>query len=430
MSFVVILGVSRTSFETSVEVGNYPRTEFVRLVLFRPISALIPAYMPIRKVNVGVERASSAYRIGIGPDLIGSCGKIAQNSLPHGAGKAVLVSNAKVFGLYGQAVAESLKSTGFEVSVCLIGDGERYKNIKTLHSILDHCGENKISRTDSVIALGGGVVGDIAGFAASIYLRGISFIQMPTTLLSMIDSSVGGKTGINTRFGKNLTGAFYQPSAVIVDTRTLATLPKREVTAGLCEAVKQGAIGGRGLFDIMGKFLDSYSPTSFSNRSGDKAFESELGSVLAAQIGFKAEIVAGDERESPTKTSARSRKILNFGHTFAHALEKVTNYRYLKHGEAVGWGIIFAAELSKNVGLLSADKVKLLNDVVRRTGKLPKIGHIELETIFAAFGNDKKVINRSLQWILLKDIGKPVVVPQAEIPESAIFSAFYETVKN
>ncbi len=377
-----------------------------------------------KTVSIDFQYPRSGYAIEIGRDLLSALGGWAKQNLDGKAGKAALVSNAKVFGLYGDAAKSSLELAGFDVFVCLIGDGERFKSLKTLQKTLDNFSENWLSRTDVVIALGGGVVGDLAGFAASVYLRGVSFLQIPTTLLSMIDSSVGGKTGVNSSYGKNLIGAFYQPKGVLVDVRTLATLPKRELTAGFCEAIKQGAIASRELFDQTAAFLEAYPSKSFGKSFDDDDFVSGLISLLSGQIGFKAEIVANDERESPDKTDAKSRKILNFGHTFAHALEKVTNYRYLKHGEAVGHGIRFAAELSKKLGLLAPNEVNLLNDVVHRAGTLPPISNIDPRRIFELFKYDKKLVNNSLQWILLEGMGKPIIFPHADVPPLALMSAF------
>lgn len=383
-----------------------------------------------RTVFVNFQTAPSGYEVEIGRDRLTTCGDWAKAGCGGKAGKAALVSNPKVFGLYGEEVKKSLQNAGFDVFVCLIGDGERFKSFKTLQKTLDIFSENRLSRTDVVIALGGGVVGDLAGFAASIYLRGVAFLQMPTTLLSMIDSSVGGKTGINSSYGKNLTGAFYQPKGVLVDVQTLKTLPKRELTAGFCEAIKQGAIANRRLFDQTAVFLDTYQPKSFVRLFDDDDLISNLIALLSEQIAFKAKIVANDERESPEKVDATSRKILNFGHTFAHALEKVTNYRYLKHGEAVGYGICFAAELSKKLGLLAPNKVNLLNDVVRRAGALPPIGNIDPHIIFETFKFDKKLVNNSLQWILLKDVGQPIIFPHADVPQSALMSAFKDITRS
>lgn len=375
-------------------------------------------------VRVKTREKGSSYEIRIGGGLLDEVGRWASAVLPHARGRVAIVSNKKVFGLYGERLSSSLAAAGFRPSVHLIGDGERFKNLRTLEGTLDHLSGAAIARTDAVMALGGGVVGDLAGFAASVYLRGIDFLQVPTTLLSMIDSSVGGKTGVNSRFGKNLIGAFYQPRGVLIDTETLRTLPEREVTAGFCEAVKQGAIGGGRLFDETAAFLEMRGGSKLAKSLDNAGFREKLASMLGSQVRFKAKIVAGDEREAVGKTDAASRKILNFGHTLGHALEKVTDYKYLRHGEAVGYGVRFAAELSKNLGLLPADEVTLLNDVVRRAGSLPPITSIDPREVFATFKYDKKMIDNSLQWILLKGIGKPIIFPHAEIPQSALSSAF------
>jgi 3-dehydroquinate synthase len=362
-----------------------------------------------RTVRVDHREAASHYTVEIGSDLFDGIGRSATSVLGGSALKVAIISNKKVFELYGGPVEKSLKRAGFETSIWLMGDGERFKNLRSLETALAFFSESKLTRTDAVLALGGGVVGDLTGFAAAIYLRGIRFLQVPTTLLSMIDSSVGGKTGVNSSFGKNLVGAFHRPSGVFVGVETLRTLPKREMTAGFCEAVKQAAIAGPKLFDKTAKVLRS-------NHLDDEEF-SEL---IRQQIAFKASIVAGDETEDVARTDPKSRKILNFGHTLAHALEKVTNYRYFKHGEAVGWGILFAANLSKKLDIFDQHELKLLCDVVRMAGPLPAIDSIDPQKIVEAFQFDKKVVGRQPQWILLKGIGKPVIVPGNQIPISAI----------
>ena len=354
-------------------------------------------------INVKTRQTSSTYPITIDAGSLSTIGEVSAGIAPKS--NVAIISNKKVAGLYGATVTQALKKAGLNPVTHLIGDGERYKSLKTLESTLKFLGDNKVGRTDLIVALGGGVVGDLAGFAAAVYLRGIKFIQVPTTLLSMIDSSVGGKTGINTSFGKNLIGAFYQPSAILIDPNVLQTLPKRELTAGFCEAVKQGALSGRKLLKLTEDALNNIG---------------QFDRFLAEQIRFKASIVAADERESTEKSDAKSRKILNFGHTFGHALEKVTNYRRFKHGEAVGHGIIFAAELSKKLELLSGDEVELLNGVVHRAGKLPTLHGIDPADILEAFSFDKKVIAKSLQWILLEGIGKPVIKSGADVPAKAV----------
>ncbi len=363
----------------------------------------------MEKVSVKLEQTPHRYAIEIGHDLLESSGELAKNSLSQKTKKIVIVSNAKVFRLYGEAVQKSLKKSGFEIDVFLMGDGERYKNFRVFEKALGFFSQRNLKRTDAIIALGGGVVGDLAGFAAAAYLRGIAFLQIPTTLLSMIDSSVGGKTAVNTQFGKNLIGAFHQPNGVLIDVKTLQTLPTRELTAGFCEAVKQGAISNEKLFNQTANFLKNYSPNKFKNYFADEKFLSQLEKIVSKQIEFKAQIVMQDERESTARIDGKSRKILNFGHTFAHALEKITAYKRFKHGEAVGYGILFAAELSKNLTILDTNVLKSLNDVVNQAGNLPNLRGINSTGIFEAFAFDKKQIGESLQWILLEDIGKPLI---------------------
>ena len=369
-----------------------------------------------KPISIKISETSREYKINVGHDLLQNCGDWARNCLANSTNKIALVSNAKVFRLYGAAVKKSLETAGFEVFVWLMKDGEKHKNIRSLENALRFFSANKITRSDAVIALGGGVVGDLAGFAAAVFLRGITFLQIPTTLLAMIDSSVGGKTAVNSAFGKNLIGAFHQPNGVLIDSATLKTLQKRELTAGFCEAVKQGAISDEKLFNQTARFLKNYAPERFKKYFSDKNFIENLENLIAAQIAFKAEIVANDERESIVRTDAKSRKILNFGHTVAHALEKITDYKYFKHGEAVGYGILAAGEIAKNVGIFDKDALNLLNDVVALAGKLPTAQKIEVEKVIEAFEFDKKSSGKNLQWILLEKIGKPVIFDGKNIP--------------
>ena len=360
------------------------------------------------------------YKIEIGHETLGNCGVWAKNCLPENTRKIVIVSNAKVFRLYGETVQSNLEKSGYDVFVWLMKDGEKHKNLRSLETALGFFSGKTLSRTDVVVALGGGVVGDLAGFASAIFQRGIAFLQIPTTLLAMIDSSVGGKTGVNSAFGKNLIGAFHQPHGVLIDISTLKTLPKRELIAGFCEAVKQGAISNEKLFAQTGDFLRDNSLEKLVKNFSDEKFVSGLISLIAAQVGFKAEIVQQDERENSDRIDGKSRKILNFGHTLAHALEKVTDYKYFKHGEAVGYGILFASELSKTLDILDGNELKLLNDVMHRVGNLPDTKNINLEEVVKAFKFDKKTVGKSLQWILLEGIGKPKIYTDKDIPNSAI----------
>jgi 3-dehydroquinate synthase len=360
----------------------------------------------VQRVRVRLRARAGEYEILIGEGLLAALGQEARNRLPQSARRVALISNAKVFGLYGQQAAKSLMDAGLAPQTWLMGEGERFKSLRTLEHALQFLSAEGLERSDAVVALGGGVVGDLAGFAAAVYLRGIPFLQVPTTLLSQIDSSVGGKTGVNLGAGKNLVGAFHQPRAVLVDTRTLLSLPPRELTAGWCEAVKQGAAGSRQLFDQTRGFLE---------QSGRAQRNGSLAKLIAAQCAFKAGIVRDDEREEPARTDARSRKILNLGHTTAHALETVTRYRRFRHGEAVGYGLLVAGELSVRLGLLEPSELELLRAAVRACGRLPRADDLDQAVIRRTLAHDKKRVGGRLKWILLERLGRARIVDEREI---------------
>ena len=369
------------------------------------------------------------YRVEIGAGALARLGHAARASLPKEARKAALVSNARVFGLYGGRAVASLRAAGFEVSHWLMGEGERFKTMGTAERALEFLSGAGLERSDAVVALGGGVVGDVAGFAAALYLRGVAFVQAPTTLLAQIDSSVGGKTGVNTAAGKNLVGAFHQPSAVVVDTATLGTLPRRELTAGWCEAVKQGAVGDRRLFERTKRFLTGKARKAGNRPAGAGVIESdagraaELARLIAAQCAFKARVVAGDERESLGRNDARSRKILNFGHTVGHALEAVTSYRRFRHGEAVGYGCLAAGEISTRLGLLDPSELESLREAVALAGRLPRAADLDAETIGRALRKDKKAVGGSVRWVLLEGLGRARVVDGREVPARVVLAS-------
>jgi 3-dehydroquinate synthase len=372
------------------------------------------------QVHVRLPGRKHNYEIQIGAGTLSTLGAEARAALGSGAGRVALISNPKVFDLYGQRVRQSLKAERFKVVHWLMPEGERHKSLRSLEQALAFLSDARLERSDAVIALGGGVVGDLAGFAAAVYLRGIPLIQVPTTLLAQIDSSVGGKTGVNLSTGKNLAGAFHQPSLVLIDTKTLRTLPPRELTAGWCEVVKQGAVAGRKLFDQTVDFLNG-SSTDFSLRHAQnkstqtEVYATRLGELIAAQCRFKASIVARDEREEITRTDRRSRRILNFGHTTAHALEKVTGYRRFRHGEAVGRGMLVAGKISKSLGMLASGELESLGEAVRLCGPLPRASDLSVDDIIRAIDRDKKSIGGAVKWILLERIGKPLIVDGREI---------------
>jgi 3-dehydroquinate synthase len=380
--------------------------------------------MGARTIDIDIGEPKSSYQIIISHDVALNAGKWVRNSVGNDVEKAVVVSNPTVFELYGETLVDSLRATGLITSAWLMPDGEEHKSLENLAPVLEAFSNCGLSRTDVVVALGGGVVGDLAGFAASIYLRGVDFVQMPTTLLSMIDSSVGGKTGVNSKAGKNRIGTFYQPRGVLIRTDTLSSLPLREITAGLCEAVKHAVLSGSQLFDQTRAFVERYSVDGLDQCFRDPEGHNALDALIEAQVSFKATIVKSDERESANRTDDRSRKILNLGHTLGHALEQVTKYSYFRHGEAVGYGILFAAELSKKLDFLDADQVNLLYDVVHRTGRLPSLAAIDPSEVLEAFRFDKKMVAGSLQMILLKGIGKPCIIDAASIPRAKLLAAF------
>jgi 3-dehydroquinate synthase len=369
-----------------------------------------------RRVTVRLGGRES-YVIEVGAGALGGLGGAARRAAGAGARRAVVFSNRKVFGLYGETAVESLRADGFEVARHLLGDGERFKSLKTAESALRFLASSGVERTDVVVALGGGVVGDIAGFVAAVYLRGVALVQAPTTLLAQIDSSVGGKTGVNLPEGKNLVGAFHQPRAVVADTAALSTLPRRELTAGWCEAIKHGAVGDRRLFERTVAFLRR--GCGGARRGADQG-DDELASLVAAHCAFKARVVAGDEREDVGRDDARSRKVLNFGHTVGHALEAVTSYRRFRHGEAVGHGMLVAAEVSKNLGLLAAEELEYLREAVRLAGKLPPASDLDPRLILSATRADKKAAGGRLRWVLLESLGAARVLDESRVPAGVV----------
>jgi 3-dehydroquinate synthase len=394
--------------------------------------------MMMESVHVQVPARRSSYEIKIGNGLLGQVGDEARAALGGKPRRVALVSNRTVFALFGAAIVRSLRTSGFEVAKWLMKDGERHKSLRSLEQALNFFNEAGLERNDAVVALGGGVVGDLAGFAAATYLRGIDFIQIPTTLLAQIDSSVGGKTGANLSGGKNLVGAFHQPRLVVIDTDTLQTLPRRELTAGWCEAVKQGAVGDRKLFDRTVRLVSSMNVGLRNARdrgarkkpdSQTEVYATELAATIAAHCRFKASIVAGDERESIDRDDRRSRRILNFGHTTAHALEAVTRYRRFRHGEAVGHGILVAGALSKNLGMLAGGELELLREAVTACGPLPRANDIDIGALMRAMKSDKKSVGGQIKWVLLERIGSARIVDGNEIDALALRAALRESLR-
>jgi 3-dehydroquinate synthase len=335
-------------------------------------------------VNLGVR----GYPIFIGAGVMENAEELGKASP---ARDILLVTNTTVGPLYAGRLAASLAPRRcVEVS---LPDGEVHKTLANVGRMLDVLVANRFSRDACVVALGGGVVGDMAGFAAACYQRGIAFVQVPTTLLAQVDSSVGGKTGVNHPGGKNLIGAFHQPAAVFADTNTLNTLPDRELRAGLAEVIKYGLIVDREFFD----WLEAKAPQLLAR---DPA---ALAHAIRRSCEIKAEIVARDEREQG------ERALLNLGHTFGHAIESATNYSIWLHGEAVGAGMLLAAEMSQRLGWVSTADVERVERILRRFGLPVDVKALPAATVAEKMKIDKKVAAGRIRLVLLKAIGKSVV---------------------
>jgi len=360
--------------------------------------------------TVPVRLGSRSYQVQISSGLLDELGTLSRAALGEQAAQGIIVSNATVDSVYGDRAAKSLARAGFKVYRFSIGDGERFKNLRTAESLFAFLIEHRIERTGTIVALGGGVVGDLAGFVAATYLRGVRLIQVPTTLLAQIDSSVGGKTAVNHPLGKNLIGAFHQPSLVLIDPDTLRTLPPRQMQSGLYEAVKYGVIRDRKLFNRIAFKIDE-----LKNLDSD-----ELEHLIARCCAIKAGIVQSDERETGL------RKILNFGHTVGHALEAVTHYRRFLHGEAVGHGMRAASLIAERLGLLSPAGRQSIETAIRSVGRLPAANTIALDDIIPAMNRDKKVEAGRASFVLPAGIGKAVI--RSDVPPQIVRAALKETL--
>ena len=347
------------------------------------------------RILLNVDLGERSYPITIGAGLLADPGLLAQHIGGH---KVAIVTNTTVAPLYLEQVAAPLRAAGRDVLTVVLPDGEEHKNWASLMHIFDALLEHKCDRKTTLVALGGGVIGDLTGFAAASYMRGVPFVQVPTTLLSQVDSSVGGKTGLNHPLGKNMIGAFYQPRAVLADTATLATLPARELSAGLAEVIKHGAIIDATFFDWIehniGKLM-AREPQA-------------LAHAISRSCEIKAEVVRQDEREGGL------RAILNFGHTFGHAIEAGMGYGAWLHGEAVGCGMVMAADLSHRAGLIDAATVTRLKALVAAAGLPVTAPDLGVQRWLELMEVDKKNEGGAIKFILLKPLGSPSIqsVPQ------------------
>ena len=350
----------------------------------------------MRTVTVGL--GARAYPIHIGEGLLARADLI----LPHLPQRKVsVVTNTTVAALYLDKFSATLRGAGVEIVPVVLPDGEEHKNWQTLNAIFDALLSNRCERKSAIIALGGGVVGDLAGFAASSYQRGVPFIQVPTTLLAQVDSSVGGKTAINHPLGKNMIGAFYQPGMVLADTAILHTLPARELSAGLAEVIKYGLI-----MDL--PFLGWLEANIGKLNERDPA---ALAYAVTRSCENKAAVVAADERETG------ERALLNLGHTFGHAIEAGLGFGTWLHGEAVAAGTMLAARLSERMGLLTDADVRRVADLFVRAGLPVEAPSLGQDRYLELMGHDKKVENGKLRLVLLQSLGKAYMTSDFDLQE-------------
>lgn len=320
----------------------------------------------------------------------------AAKYVPERAGKIFIVTTDEVWRLHGAAVQSSLRSRG--AAVLKLPSGEVNKRLHHVEALAEQMVEQGAERTSLVIGFGGGIVTDVAGFLAAIFMRGIPVLQIPTTLLAQVDAAVGGKTGVNLTSGKNLIGSFHQPLAVLIDPETTATLPEREFRAGLFEIVKCGVIRDPETFDLM------------STRAVDvlKMNPELVDRLIAGAVKVKAEVVTADEKEGGL------RRILNFGHTIGHAMEAETEYVRFLHGEAVAWGMLAATELARLRGMLSDDDSRRITQTVEAYGPLPDARDLNVEHLLARLGRDKKTLQGKVHFVLPTRIGEVEVIPGIE----------------
>jgi 3-dehydroquinate synthase len=342
--------------------------------------------------EVEVRLGARSYRIHVGEGTLGKLGQALQGL----AQQVVLLSNPTVLALYGQEVLRSLQEAGLSCQVVLVPDGEQYKTLLWAEFVHGQMLQGRADRATVLIALGGGVVGDLGGFVASTYMRGIRYVQVPTTLLAQVDSSVGGKTGVNHPLGKNMIGTFWQPALVWIDPLTLRSLPRRQLLAGLAECIKYGVIRDREFFDYLREHRDEVLALKGP----------ALEHVIMRSCQLKAQVVEADERE------AGLRAILNFGHTIGHAIETLTGYVEYLHGEAVAMGMCKEAELAASLGLLQRQELKALKDLVAAYGlqtELPR--GLRAQQLLGAMEVDKKALGGQLRMVLPQEIGSVQLRP-------------------
>jgi len=369
-----------------------------------------------------VKTATQSYPIFVGYGLLDKLGeKMRQAAL---SGTATIISDKNVFSLYGSKVEGILKDAGFAINSFIVPPGEETKSMDYATKIYDFLVEHRAERDDIIVAMGGGMVGDLAGFAAATFLRGMPWVQVPTSLVAMVDASIGGKVGVNHPEGKNLIGSFYQPSFVLADVQTLTSLPQRELTSGWAEVIKHGMILDKEFFEFLESNVDRLT----------KLEPKLLTRAIARSAAIKAQVVSQDEKEREGK-----RTILNYGHTIAHGLEAATQYKRFLHGETVAIGMMGAAKLSQRLGLLPSAAVKRQQALLQkfglptslqaeaasqRRGRKRSNLKLSLAGITRAMELDKKVRGTAIRWVLLQDIGKAVI--RSDVPQKEVLAVLQE----
>jgi 3-dehydroquinate synthase len=355
---------------------------------------------------IAVRTAAEQYDIHIGSDVLSAVGQHVATLTP--GRRAFVVSHPTLYDLYGAPLMTSLRQAGFSVKACLVAEGEGSKTLASASRLFTRLARHGADRQSLVCALGGGVIGDLSGFVAATYMRGVPFVQVPTSLLAMIDSSIGGKTGVNHRLGKNLIGAFYPPRAVFTDIGLLRSLPEREYLCGLSEIVKAGVIADPELF----AFIEAHTPEVLRRDAP------VLTTLIERAIAVKVAVVQQD----PTERGLRA--ILNFGHTIAHALEAVTAYQQYSHGEAVAVGMAMVALLSERLGYCQGEIRQRVHTLLHRLHLPLTYTDVAPEQILEAMTHDKKALNGAVRFVLLQDIGS--VTYNREIPLEVLRPLLYE----
>ena len=339
-----------------------------------------------------IDLGERSYEILIGQGILAQTGKLLFQAVP--TSRVVIITHPRLNRLYGDKINRSLVREKLKVDCIEVPEGEEYKSLEEAEKVFGRLLEVSCDRSSVLVALGGGVIGDITGFIAATFMRGIPFIQVPTTLLAQVDSSVGGKTAVNHRLGKNMIGVFYQPKVVIIDLETLKTLPRDEYRAGLAEVIKYGIIADSELFD----YLESQA---------EKILQMDaacLEHIVKTSCAIKAQVVQRDEKES------RHRMILNFGHTLGHAIEALTNYKKYKHGEAIAIGMVYAAKLSRETGRCSDLVFQRLVSLVEKLGLPSRLPDLQADKLIELMRLDKKADNEQIRFIMTKEMGSIEIV--------------------